>query len=347
MPEKNVLIITLFRSLNAGAYLQAFALQEVLRSKGLAPFFLETYDFKQRLLLYRPFLRKDQRSIKNILFNIQKIKEFSRSEKKFEITKKADDSFSAAFMGSDEIWSTINKTFIPRPEFFGLNLPDRIKKFSYAPSAGNTSEQQANQRKDLYKGIANLDLVSVRDESTRDAVKALPGVKDIHHVLDPTFLHDFSSNEESFDINKPYAVVYSYGFNQQRREEVKRYAKRNGLMLVSPTFNQSWCDLSLACNPFQFLSIIKNAECVITDTFHGSVFSIKYRKPFVTYSSQKKKVQALLEDLAVKNAHVDEGDLDKIDFINTDYSATDGAEEERVAASYAYLNQCLSLIEEN
>ena len=73
---------------------------------------------------------------------------------------------------------------------------------------------------------------------------------------------------------------------------------------------QSWCDKQILCTPFELLVYFKNADYVITDTFHGTVFSIKYNKKFVTIvrDSNKQKLTDLLERFNLKTRIINHPD---------------------------------------
>lgn len=338
--NNNCLIVTLCKSPNFGAYLQAFALKEVLTSYGYQVSFLDIYDKENTKKLYRHLFGGVRRRPSAHLFNIRKLLAFKQAEKELNIIPRGDLSkFKAAFIGSDEVWSVTNHTFKSAPEFFGLNLPN-ILKFSYAPSVGTSKVKDLSQYPEYAKGISNLDLISVRDSESKLVAEYAAPDHDITTVLDPTFLYDFSKNEVPYTINKPYILVYTYGFNKKIVKEVKAYAKRNKLLVVSAGFHHKWADKNIACTPFEFLSIVRNAQYVVTDTFHGSIFAIKYRKNFLSYGGHKPKVKYLLESLNLSDALAEVGRLTKKSVIQTDYSNLDRVLAPKLDASIEFLDEC-------
>ena len=110
---------------------------------------------------------------------------------------------------------------------------------------------------------------------------------------------------------KDYIIVYSYPNRIKAKEEIsviKSFAKKYGKKLISIGFYFPWCDETIIPNPFEVLGYIKGADYIITDTFHGSVMSIKYNRPFaalVRSSNQQKMISLLsqfkLEDRIVSN----------------------------------------------
>lgn len=338
------LIVTLCKSTNFGAYLQAFALKEVLEGYGYKVSFLDIYDEENNKKRLQFLFRGWKRRPLTILFNSQKLLAFRSVEKRLRIISRGDLSqFHAVFIGSDEVWSVINGTFNSAPEFFGLNLGSLLK-FSYAPSVGNSNVGDMEQHPEFMDGLHKLNMLSVRDGESYEVATKAAGRDDVTLVLDPTFLHDFSVNEESFDVGCRYLLVYTYGFSAEIVKEVKAYAHQHGLEIISAGFHHSWADRNICCNPFEFLSLVKAAEYVVTDTFHGSIFAIKYQKNFVSYGRHKKKVKYLLESLGLEGSLVDPGYLDKSRSIATDYSNFKANLEPLISDSREYLERCNDMV---
>lgn len=340
-----VCIVTLFKSLNFGAFLQAYALQQILRERSVCPVFLDLYGVRQSIKRLLVLFKPKDITWSGIVFSYKKWKIFSISEKKYLSVDSSDGRCSAYIVGSDEVWNISNSSFVPAPEFFGNHLPSDRKCFSYAPSCGNSDVSRLLSDGERLKGVMKFERISVRDENTYNfAVKARPELN-IVRVLDPTFLYDFSGDEEEVVCPDKYCVLYSYKMSQEKISEILRYAKRNGLVLVSPGFHNSWCDHVIPCSPFQFLTLLKNAHSVITDTYHGTIFSIKYRKNFVSYYEGKEKVRYLLEDLGLEESGYVSGMLDQKEDIETDYSFFDSVVVSKLKLSNQFLDGCISVLE--
>ncbi|WP_198330399.1 polysaccharide pyruvyl transferase family protein [Psychrobacter cibarius] len=338
------LIVTLCKSLNYGAYLQAFALQEILTAYGYQVSFLDVYDKENNIKRYQHLFGGIKNTPKSYIFNIRKLLAFKKYEKKLTIVSRGKSSrFKVVFIGSDEVWSVTNGSFNSAPEFFGINLPKSLK-FSYAPSVRSSNVEDLNNYPKYVQGISELSMISVRDIESLEVAKKASIDKDISMVLDPTFLHDFFKNEEKYDISKPYILVYTYGFEKNIVKEVKAYARRNKLLIISAGFYHSWADKNIACNPFEFLSIVRNANSVITDTFHGSIFAIKYRKNFISYGGNKPKVKYLLESLGLEKSLVEVGYLSNDNTIETTYSNLEAILNPKINESRNYLEQCNTMI---
>ena len=181
-----------------------------------------------------------------------------------------------------------------------------------------------NEIKDLLQGFKNI---SVRDENSYNIVNELTQQKPIIS-LDPVLVYDFNvSNNTAVDINN-YIILYAYTGRISRTEEkiIKRFAKKNNKKIVSIGFYQRIADKNIIINPFDIFSYFRNADFVITDTFHGSIFAIKTHTNFCTLirNGNKNKVYDMLRrldktDRIIEDLNsIDEMYRDKIDFKNTD-----------------------------
>ena len=98
-------------------------------------------------------------------------------------------------------------------------------------------------------------------------------------------------------IKEKYILLYSYPnhFKNIQIESLRSFAENNNLKIVSSNHLFDWCDESIPTSPFELLELFKNAEYVVTDTFHGTVFSLLFKKKFVTYASDNIKIHELVK----------------------------------------------------
>lgn len=219
-------------------------------------------------------------------------------------------------VGSDEVFNCLqtNPAVGYSKQLFG-EYSQANKIVSYAASAGFTTVEGLekygirDEVSDMLKN--NFDHISVRDDNTFDLVKTLTGITPDMH-LDPVLVGDFSSKIiEKHDLDK-YVVVYSYEERMSERtdeaEAIQRFAHERGLKTVSIGNFQKWTDLKIEASPFELLGYIKNADYVVTDTFHGTIFSIILRKHFATIirESNKQKLSALLKRFSIENRQLRE-----------------------------------------
>lgn len=227
----------------------------------------------------------------------------------------------ACVIGSDEVFNLLQPSkWGFTSQLFGNILEANIV-ITYAASCGSTKienvpELVSERIKESYKHISAF---SVRDINTKNFVNNLTDKKvDIH--LDPVVIGNFDQEIESAnfptDVPKKYCLIYSYYNRINNPKEIcaiKQFCKNNGFEIISLGAPQMWIKKHIVCSPFEALRIFKNANFVITDTFHGTIFSAKYSKFFAVISreSNKNKVFDLVERLQITDHLVK--DLDEIE----------------------------------
>lgn len=343
-------IVTVYNSLNYGSYYQAYALNKVLSQSGNKSSFLDT---KAR----NPLKQTIRSSVKglfslkfsDIYFQITKYNHFRNANRAFKICKNDIDSLNQQdiyVFGSDEIWNISRKEFNDFPIFFGIGIPDKKSLVSYAPSINITTVEQLKENRHLIEAIERFDKVSVRDSHSLKTLSALT-LKEISIVLDPTFLlnkDEYSSLEEDCK-ESDYILVYSYGhkMSKERIEQIRTFAKGKNLKLISVGNILSWCDYSVPASPSQFLSYVKNANYIITDTFHGTVFSIIYNKAFVSYCDDNRKIIEILTqfDLQIRNCY-STSNLEELIDQPIDYHRVNKVIETQAGNSVKFLNNAIT-----
>jgi hypothetical protein len=145
---------------------------------------------------------------------------------------------------------------------------------------------------------------------------------------------------------KDYIIVYSYPNRIKGKEEIeaiKRFAKEKGKKLISICFYFPWCDETVIPHPFEVLGYMKNADYVITDTFHGCVMSMKFNKQFVALvrDSNKQKMSSLLDQFGLGDRMCEEfGDLrDRMERV-IDYAPVNEQIAKETERSMNYLKSC-------
>lgn len=307
-----ICIVTVYNSLNYGSYLQAFALNQVLNEFGGEVSFLDT---KAR----NPGIQTLSLTTRKIIsfkfsyayFQTVKYASFKKAIKRFAICSNSETSLKEQdvfVFGSDEIWNISRKEFRDYPIFLGVGLPNSYL-VSYAVSINTTKLEQIKGNKFFINALERFSKLSVRDSYTLDTLKVVT-TKNIKHVLDPTFLlsKDVYKELEEECFEKNYILVYSYGnnLNHKKINKIKLFAESKKMRLISVGFYLEWCDQSVPASPFLFLSYIKNASFIITDTFHGTVFSIIYNKAFVSYGGCNRKISEILNQFGLGDRNVED-----------------------------------------
>lgn len=301
---KKIGICTLYFANNYGAVLQAFALQEVLKEMGHDVEFIKVRDVKVNMKQPNADLFEESRKYINL------------SKEIFDINK---DKYDAIIIGSDEVWNINNGTFEHFEEYFGKKLKAE-KIISYAPSAnGVTSEQLKEFYGDDIK-FEEFNCISARDEVTRKLVKDISG-RDAELVLDPTLLvSDFSKYATNpFPELKDYIILYAYKFSDEEKEKIIKFAKENNKKIYSLAYKFDWAE-TLYTDIFGFLGVIKNADYMMTNTFHGTLFALILEKEFAVFSNKNSKVEDIINKFQFKDRDgINANDLNEIFDNNVDY----------------------------
>lgn len=193
--------------------------------------------------------------------------------------------------GSDQVWGPMMNGVYDSAYFLQF-VHNGAKKLSYAASFGKTKfEERAIS---AYKSmLAEYDKIAVREKS---AVELLDnwGVKNcVGQVLDPTLLLDMNEwknllvkeTDNRKYASKKYILVYQIHNDPKLSDYAKRLAKHTGMKLlrVNPMMHQARRGGKFICCPDlgEFLALIDNASCIVTDSFHGTCFAINFGKQFI------------------------------------------------------------------
>ena len=334
-------IVTIYKCYNYGSFYQAYGLFKYLLNLGHDVEFIKLdtgYNIKYRLR------RQFTRDIKRDLFSIKLISGYTKDWNKYKISSGSQNDYDLIIIGSDEIWNINNKSFSCLPEYYGLSL-DCNRIISYASCVGRAVIKDFSERLDLLEGIKKLNAVSARDGVTQSFLKKVRNENSITRVIDPSFLIDWSVIEKPCK-KKGYILVYTYdgywGFTDEFIKASKEFSKSVNLPLVCVGFRNTWCDEYVACSPCEFLGYLRNANYVITDTFHGSAMSIQYNKQFVCMGAGKAKTDSLLEEFQLLNRrYIGSGTLSDIFSSPIDYDSVNKIIKEKLDISQEYLNSYL------
>lgn len=289
---RKIAIITLNGYFNYGNRLQNYALQTFLESLG---FEVETIRLNKngRSERIKSWLRPVKYKLAGKSIELSRQKVFKQFSKKFisetNKTYNINDDLSELsnrydyfVIGSDQVWNpSMNKT---STAYFADFAPQE-KVISYAASFG-ISELSPNVEEIYKKGLLNLKGISVREEDGKHLVKKLVN-KESEVLVDPTLL----LTEEQWlkiatpipnNIDKPYLLTYFLGGIPKKYEDfIEKIRNDNDLEIINLGDPQD--EETYATGPSEFLTYIKNSQIFLTDSFHGSVFSIIFDKPFVVF----------------------------------------------------------------
>lgn len=289
---------------NYGGVLQNYALQKTLITMGHSPVtfdYLPSLSFGRYLLYYGKNLllsivRPNHNRIKPYRHFIKRPDSFqSFVDKHISVTRKVERystkqikklKIEAIVVGSDQVW---RKGYNPYIEDMFLKFAQGcdIKKMAYAASFGVEEWEYPPELTEKCKTLAALfDSISVREESgvklCREHLYA-----DARLVLDPTLLllaEDYDDLlPDSNETAEPYLAAYVLDKNEKKDALIYGLAAAKGLAVKYMTVSsESGCSIE------DWLNTIKNARFVVTDSFHGSVFSVIYKKQFVTFVNKER-----------------------------------------------------------
>lgn len=314
-------ILTFHRAHNYGAVLQAYALQEFLRSYGHEAIII---DYRQPYIekIYKCFSLKRCFS-KNPLLILIKIARELKQYNSRKIKKEKFEAFNYSFLhlsqpvinsgeipcdydvyihGSDQIW---NPKLLGGYDFvyFGM-YKTAIKsiKLSYAASM-EMKHFSLTDTQALCKGLANLSYISVREKKLIEFLAPFTN-KLVVNTIDPTLLA--SSDIWSVMCKKsitsmPYILIYQVGKGTSVKEQAILFSKKIGLKVLS--VNQ------MNLSPEEFVCYIRYAKCIISDSFHATVFALLFNKDFYTMATgtgSDIRFTGLLEELQLESRIVRE-----------------------------------------
>jgi hypothetical protein len=302
---KKIGIITFHFAHNYGAVLQAYALQEYLKSlghsvtiinyrqKNLARYYAL---FDIRRILSGNILRIIKRTIvETLLFTRRCVRyiqfeQFIKGNLKLSKRVNKDDipgDFDLYILGSDQIWnSRITKGF--DTIYFGdFPVKKGARKISYAASMEAISLTQ-EEAIFFESHLRKIDMISVRESTLKNILQPLTN-KHIHTTLDPTLLLDASYWDKLIkrpSINRKYVLIYQVVSSIVTLDIANNVADQLGAIVleVSSKINRYKIEKNYrqCVSPGEFIGLIKYASCVITTSFHGTIFSIISKKPFYT-----------------------------------------------------------------
>lgn len=295
MKNKKVATITWHTYNNYGGVLQAYALRQAIIQLGYNK--VDIIDYNPNIQrkkitkkdIYRKLLLRQEYIKKLIKEKNEKFDKFRKDN--FTFTRKCDnatelfllnDQYDKFICGSDQIWAPT----LYNENYFLSFVNNDSKKISYAPSMGLTTIENRYVKENIRKLVSKFESISIREEKGKEIIKEFTN-KDIEVVLDPTLLlnkEEWNKNFELEDSKKDYIVFYCLGSNKKHYKTAKKIAKSLNMelkIIPGDVFDYKKEGLQNA-SPEEFLKLIYNASMVITDSFHGTIFSINFNIPFVT-----------------------------------------------------------------
>ena len=311
-------ILTFHRAHNYGAVLQCYALQTFLEQSGhdveiidyLLDDLLECYQWFNRNRIIRKNLLLSIKELSIILYKKARYDNFNsfiaNKLRIVKVDKILKEPFDYIIIGSDQVWSVkLTKGF--DNYYWGcFDFPNSTKLISYAASLEEFWDEQYN---DKVKGLLErFDSISVREDRIKQKLEKIGVNKHIVTVVDPTLLLKqdmWNRIVPPPSIKKRYVFYYQVRKSSLGMAYAKRIASERNLKLIvlSASFDLNNSKECITSSPSHFLGWIKYADFVVSSSFHGTVFSIIFNRPFVSISNHTKddRVTNLLSRLHLEN----------------------------------------------
>ncbi|MBO5926419.1 MAG: polysaccharide pyruvyl transferase family protein [Clostridia bacterium] len=370
-----VCVLSMQRVKNYGSLLQAYSLKKLIESLGHEVSFIDIApnnqdnSLRENVVEYDEGQAKTSKNIisrilvqdKNLYFAVKKALnkklvqkkqiEFGTNYLKLDYLNN-DKDYDVCVIGSDEVFNCMNNApWGFTTQLFG-NVENVSKIITYAASCGfTTCDMLSDKVKNAIKGaFKNVSSFSVRDENTKIFVEELGG-ETPQINLDPVVVGDFEEEISKINIKRKlpskYCIIYAYHDRINSPSEIKAitdFCNRKGLTPVTIGGYQKWVRNHLALSPFEVLLAFKQAEFVITDTFHGTIFSAKYAKKFgvIVRDSNRNKLSDLIKRLGIENQEIiNIEDIESLYEINANRKNIDKIIELERKNTLAYLEKSL------
>lgn len=380
---KKVGILTFHYSNNFGGVLQCYALQSFLKSKGYE---VETINYipisaRNQSILHSTGIRKNifksekvdlmpVTLIKRIIIKAKYNKKITVKFDKFReaymsLSKEVNENtistilskYDSIIVGSDQVWNPGRRN--QKHYFLDFGGSFKGKKISYAADS-TISEVNSTQVGVLSEALQEFHKISVRNDHSNLFVKNLIG-NYTPVVCDPTLLVNFSElknkRKQRFNLDEKFILVYALGkeidgSNKRLINKIKeKYGDLKVYSIVIPTMkfnipnyaNKVLYDL----DPIEWLELFRKATFIMTDSFHGTLFSLKFHKPFIAYYTETLRSTRFIdlgkryeiEDFIVST--IEDVDMKNSLYKTPDYNRVDNLIHEQKEVSMAFLENAL------
>lgn len=381
---KKVGIVTYHRHYNYGTMLQALALQDAVNKTGcraeIIDFFQPNvlhgkerfFSYAKKTLEYAIHPGEFRMRIRRRGLEEEYREQISQKKKNFDdfykniclSEKKYDSSaelrndppeYDVYMTGSDQTW---NPNVGGNPDAFYLDFaPADKRRACYAPSVSAASLTE-DQKTRMSKLLNNIEILSCREKQGAELLEEITGRK-VETVLDPVFLlsgEEWSEYAAGVSAPPQYILQYFLGKNAEHRKTVRKLSRELNIPVISIPGNIIDYDNADTENvwggPGEFISLIRNAELVCTDSFHGTAFSLLFKRDVYTFlkhkQSSRKSENSRMEDLYrrfdITGRIVQDADSLRADKLtHIDYDQVQEKIDARISESEKYLRKALQI----
>jgi len=346
---KKIGILTFHRSINYGAFMQAYSLSKKIK-KQYPDTVVDIIDYTSKLMDDHYVPRINRSAIRNPQGYFLKKKQYKLfkdaldrlplSEKKIfndgqteQVLKAYEDDYDVFVVGSDAVWNWCKRGF-PNP--YLLNFEKDVKKLSYAASAYGMDESFVKDEEKAYfsASLERFSFIGVRDNYTASLVKnvcpsALP-----EYTCDPTVLLDINdvygeiglSKEEfkakifkKLNISEDKKIIGMMGVPFELAEKIADRFGGEYVLVNLYNYSRFVKTQLLDIDPFEWAAVFGLFELTVTSFFHGTLLSLCNRTPVINYDfsdfSKKNegKICDVMRRLDLSDCHFkSKADFDKI-----------------------------------
>lgn len=290
---------------NYGNILQSYALNyylnnnyQTIRAESLI--FIDQNEKKRIRITFRTFLnffkrfQKEKETFYDFGKRLKKSNDFINKNAKVRLIKNKElkeSNYDIFIVGSDVVWTKFPNE-VNKYKFLDFKTCKDFKKISYSVSLSRDYISKEENRKYLSKVLKEFNYISVREKSSLELLKTL-GINNAYHTCDPTLLlskKHWESLSKKVNINDKFIFVYLLGKDKKQREKIEILSKELNLKIVTiphadgiyNEIDNDFGDYKLDnCSPEEWIYLINKAEYIITDSFHGLVFSTIFEKKFI------------------------------------------------------------------
>jgi len=358
-------ILTFHWAHNYGAVLQAHGLCQVLRRLGHTVQFIDYASAGMRLPWWQGWGLRSGNVIVRTAWRLR----FDRFHRRYlpttrrcrttEQLRAIAEDFDAVIVGSDQVWNgNIFDAFDPA---YFLDFVDnsRCRRISYAACFGEPLQPKDTLAK-AGPLLSRFDFLSVRNELSAAIVQDLSG-RNSEVVLDPTMLHDYS--EFLGQRAKQDGYIAAYNLPQKHHaigQEVLRIVKEKlGLPVIligANTQNKRVDRWLVSAGPVQWLRLLQGASFICTNSFHGTIFAVKFKRPYIAWSGDSQgqgrfrgrgpvRIENFLATCGLENRLVIAPDATEIQGLvddTIDYDAVSKRISPCISRSLAFLKRALT-----
>ncbi len=310
-----VATLTFQNTTNYGAALQCYALYRSLQLLGAEAAVIQ-YNGPYLNKPYKIAALKEKGVVRYILGNVWTLlrkprsKQFRKFQSNIQFTRCVNEKtiheleaeYDLFITGSDQVW---NGSLTAYDTNYFLSFVKNIsKKASYAASFGFLKVPE--EKKSWYnENLTGFKYYNVRETSGQDIVKEVTG-SEAKLTIDPTLLLTSDEWEKVMaphELNEPYILTYQISPCRKMTEVIKKIKEETGYKVIAIPFVMDFYfnyQSRINIGPAEFISLIKNASYIVTDSFHGTAFSLIFNKNFWSLSSRKEsRITSILKILGL------------------------------------------------